>query len=322
MFDSQKKKNEKFDDKEKTIFAVRNSFKDLFSANVQSNIPLDSIMNTNLTSDISMNDTAKTTETVPETTKPEVENTISNDVIHLPEATIVETNSIPVEENITSTTPENSVQIAEESITNIAENVQTIEEYVPEKENKKSFLNDDLLKEHFEISQAISESTQPLSKRDSLPEKTADYFKKPSEKSANNLDNNVLLISEKDNKVYLPYTMDDIHNYLQNFSSKYSTAQNVIENEFVLPLNYFNNFHFAARFREAYALYKDREGKTALQAINYAFKIMKIGNLHPAIIAACKNEKILADYIEHLENNDLQNFTYFKVSFKINPSTR
>ena len=385
MFDLQKKKEFNNEDKEKTLFAVRNSFKDLFSANVQSNIPLDNIMNSTLTNIPPEENYTKPIETIkdediiePEIIQSEIkessssknitenhetasiENTeeiesisseVQNYIEEIESTSVEETNTdvqdIPEKpETVGVENATTGVQDVPEKVETVnAENTTTDTQSVTEETNldsveintdikvqesvlkaeKKPYLNDDLLEKNIELTQAISNSMNSLSKKetdDIVPEKTAEYFKKSATKPINNINNDTLLISEKDNKVFLPYTMDDINDYLNNFSYKYSTAQNVIENEFVLPLNYFDNFRFAARFREAYALYKDREGKTTLQSISFALRIMKIGNLNPAVIAACKNEKILNDYIEHLENNDLQNFTYFKVSFRINPSTK
>lgn len=141
-----------------------------------------------------------------------------------------------------------------------------------------------------------------------------------TENKFNYEENNTLLISEKDCKVFLPYSKDDINNYLENFSDRYSTAKEVIDNEFTFSLNYFSNFTLAARFREAFALYKDREGKNTIESLSFAFKVMKMNNLQPAIIAACKSERIFKNYLEHLENNDVTSFPYFKIEYRVTPS--
>ena len=134
--------------------------------------------------------------------------------------------------------------------------------------------------------------------------------------------NDTLLISERESKVLLPYSKKDIDTYLYEFSDKYTSAKEVIDNEFTYSLKYFSNFSRAARFREAFALYKDREGKTTFESLAFAFKTMKISNLQPAIIAACRSERVFKDYLDHLNNNDLENFKYFKIEYKLSPSIR
>ena len=134
-------------------------------------------------------------------------------------------------------------------------------------------------------------------------------------------DNNVLLISEKKGKVFLPYTISDLDSYLKMFPNKYESYEDVIKCEFILPLKYFQGaFTFTARFREAYALYKYREGKTVIESTILATKLAKKSELHPAIIAACKSEKILNNYIKKLDSNKLSEFKDFEIEFKINPT--
>ena len=134
-------------------------------------------------------------------------------------------------------------------------------------------------------------------------------------------DNNVLLISEKKGKVFLPYTIDEVESYLKMFPNKYETYEDVIKCEFILPLKYFQGaFTFTARFREAYALYRYREGKTTVESALLATKIAKKSDLHPAIIAACRSEKVLKNYIKKLDSNKLSEFKDFEIEFKINPT--
>ena len=87
----------------------------------------------------------------------------------------------------------------------------------------------------------------------------------------------------------------------------------------ILWMIYFNNFFYTSRFRETFALYKDREGRSSIEALINAFRVMTMSDLHPAIIAACKGERVLNDYIKHLKRGDLENFKYFEINYKMNP---
>lgn len=142
--------------------------------------------------------------------------------------------------------------------------------------------------------------------------KVSDY--KISEK-----DNNVLIISEKDNKVFLPYRVEEINDYLEQFPNQYTSFENVVTKEFILPLDYYISHPVLSRFREAYSLCRDREAKPILESLKYGMDLMFNRNLNPAIIAACKTQDQLTNYLNCLEKNDLQSFTDFEIKFEINP---
>ncbi len=196
--------------------------------------------------------------------------------------------------------------------TNVYTNMSTTstEEDIYVEDNTDTLIEDDIPEPEVETKSNIDESFIDKSKIYARFEEKNDFFEK---------NNDTLLISEKENKVFLPYSMDDVQQYLTAFSDKYSNARDVIENEFVVPLNYFTAYSFAARFREAYALYRDREGKSAVESFIFAFKTMKIGNLQAAIIAACRNERVFNDYLTHLRRDDLENFHHFKIEYQITP---
>ena len=132
-------------------------------------------------------------------------------------------------------------------------------------------------------------------------------------------ENDTLLISNFDEKVYLPYSKEEIELYLDMFSDKYQTAKEVVDNEFTFPLQYFSETSYLARFREAYALYKDREGKSVIESIKFAFKQMKNSSLQPAIIAACRTLDELDVYIDCLDKNELEDFKIFKIKYELYP---
>ena len=131
--------------------------------------------------------------------------------------------------------------------------------------------------------------------------------------------NNTLIISEKDNKVFLPYTVSEIQSYMEKYPKEYKSLEYVINKEFILPLDYYTKHPSLARFREAYSLIRDREAKSVFDALKYALNIMFKYDLNPAIISACKTEEALNLYIECLENKDLSKFNLFKIEFRLNP---
>lgn len=131
--------------------------------------------------------------------------------------------------------------------------------------------------------------------------------------------NPILIVSERLQKVFLPYTKAEILSFLEQYPEEYSSAEDVIEKEFVLSLNYYMHHPVTARFREAYSLIRDREAKSVMEALKYALNIMFRYDLNPTIIAACKSQQQLEHYISCLERNALSDFKDFEIRFEITP---
>ena len=116
----------------------------------------------------------------------------------------------------------------------------------------------------------------------------------------------------------MPYKKVEIEDYLKQYPNKYKTYKDVINNEFIVPLSYYQHFPVIARFREAYSLVRDREGKSIVEALKYAMDLMLKSELNPAIIAACKYQDQLDHYLECMESNSLEEFTDFEIKFDVN----
>lgn len=130
--------------------------------------------------------------------------------------------------------------------------------------------------------------------------------------------NDTLVISEKKNKVYLPYTIDELEKYLKIYPEVYNSIVDVIDQEFILPFRDFFRFPVQARFSETYNLIRNRQGKSVIYSIMYGLKLLFKSNLNPAIIAACKTEEQLEDYLHCLNLNKLDKFKDFKIIYDVN----
>ena len=180
---------------------------------------------------------------------------------------------------------------------------------------KINYVIDNLERKNSEVNFKLTNLTEIYAYKDGL------VFEIDEEKVIeNNLeDNNTLVISEEDGKVYLPYTKEDIKNeVLQNKGTKISE---VIEDKYVLPLDKYKN-SMRARFREGYNLMYRKEGKSRKNAILLGIELMFETNLHPAIISACKNLEELDIYLDCLEDNELEKFSCFKIIYKSLPTLR
>ena len=129
-------------------------------------------------------------------------------------------------------------------------------------------------------------------------------------------DHNILIISEKNQKAYLPFFYKDIK---ENFEkSKYQTMQEIIDNQYIIPLEKFKNSSIS-RFRESFNLIKNKEHGSILNAIDLGLELMFKYELNPIIIAACRNIDELDIYLDCLESNELHEFKCFEIKFEVMP---
>lgn len=134
-------------------------------------------------------------------------------------------------------------------------------------------------------------------------------------------DNNILIISEKNQKAYLPFFYQDITKIYQNSSQKYKTIQEVVDDLFVVPLQHFKNSSIS-RFRESFHLIRDKENGSFLKAFDLGLELMFQYNLNPIIIAACRNLDELDIYLDCLEQNELSDFSCFEIKFEVAPNLK
>ena len=132
------------------------------------------------------------------------------------------------------------------------------------------------------------------------------------------MDRNILLVSEKDQKAYLPYFMSDIEKIYKNSNKKYSSYQDVIESLYIVPLNRFKNASIS-RFRETLNLVLHKENLSIIKALDLGLELMFQYKLNPIIIAACRNLDELDLYLDCLEEDELFDFACFEIRFEVAP---
>ena len=128
-----------------------------------------------------------------------------------------------------------------------------------------------------------------------------------------------LIISEFQQKVFLPFTINEIKELLLSNCSEYKTIQSVIDHLYTKPLSDYR-FSGIARFKEAYKLVTEKEKGSKLKAIGLGIELFFNYNLHPAIITACKSLNELDIYLACLEDNTLDDFKFFDVKYEIPPA--
>lgn len=211
------------------------------------------------------------------------------------------------------------VDILKEVISNYSNNCSTIKEKIANNDLiLNEFLSSDKFKNIFKNTEidSINNDIETNEEKIQTEEVTSNFTTADIDNTYNNT---LLRISEKENKVYLPYTNNEIKSYLAQFPDDYNSPEDVINKEFILPLDYYIKHPVLSRFRETYSLIRDREGKSILEAIKYSMNLMFIYELSPAIIAACKTQEQLENYLDCLDKKQLDNFTDFEIKFEINP---
>ena len=131
-------------------------------------------------------------------------------------------------------------------------------------------------------------------------------------------DCNVLIISETEQKAYLPFLYSEVKNIYQNFKDKYKTLQDVVDDLYVVPLSRFKN-SVIARFKESFHLIRYKEKGSITKALDLGLELMFKYELNPIIIAACRNLDELDIYLDCLEENELYDFTCFEIKFEVMP---
>lgn len=132
------------------------------------------------------------------------------------------------------------------------------------------------------------------------------------------IDNNVLLISEKEQKAFLPYKYFDLEEIYKTSEGKFSSVSDIKKQLYELPLTRFTNSSFS-RFREAFNLVRYKQKGSIIEALDLGVELMFNFSLNPIIISACRNIDELDIYLDCLEQNELDKFDCFDIKFEMAP---
>lgn len=185
---------------------------------------------------------------------------------------------------------------------------------------------DDIIKQSLldsQKSQSIDNSINNISNdvTDNVPEKKVEQETNskleqtiPSEDQTQEFVENTLLIYEKKDIAILPYSIVELEEYFSNHPENYSSIQDIINKEYTVSLKKYKNVAFS-RFREAFNLAKNKCNLSFIEAVNLANELFFNTNLNPLIITACKDIDELDIYLSCLEDNILDDFKCFNISY-------
>lgn len=128
-------------------------------------------------------------------------------------------------------------------------------------------------------------------------------------------DRNILLISEKKNKIILPYKGEEIKELLPD-ECNLDDIKKVVKDYYTIPLSNYK-FGYVSRFKEAFKLMREREKASLLDSLDLALELMINNLLYPAVIAACKNLDQLDIYLDCLNTNELDDFPFFEIQYEL-----
>lgn len=137
--------------------------------------------------------------------------------------------------------------------------------------------------------------------------------------SVPNASNNCLIISDEDQKVYLPYSFEEVDKKFKAYGHKYESITDLIEKEYIKPASFYKS-PFKSRFREAYKLMRRKQHSSIGAALALGIELAFETHLHPAIITACKNLEELDIYLDCLDDNELDKFSCFDIIYKSMPT--
>ena len=179
-----------------------------------------------------------------------------------------------------------------------------------------NFLNDTVVKKYLPTTYSSEEETPRMDTAYTYINLKKDKFEVPQGMKE---ENDTLLVSERERKVYLPYSKKEVVEYLEQYPDQYRSFVDVVRQEFIFPIDFYLKHPAIARFRETYSLIRDRESKSIVEAFKLAMDTMFKYDLNPAIIAACKSEDQLEKYLDCLSKKKTNEFTDFKIQFDVTP---
>ena len=179
-----------------------------------------------------------------------------------------------------------------------------------------NFLEDDIVKKYLPTSNTIEEEPPRMDTAYTYINLKKDKYEVPQGMKE---ENDTLLVSERERKVYLPYSKKEVIEYLEQYPDQYRSFVDVVRQEFIFPIDFYLKHPAIARFRETYSLIRDRESKSIVEAFKLAMDTMFKYELNPAVIAACKSEDQLEKYLDCLSKKKTDEFTDFKIQFDVTP---
>ena len=181
----------------------------------------------------------------------------------------------------------------------------------------------------FKVEETVQEPVvnpinEPQSNQEVEQQETQQIQENAEQNENNNVnvinDNKTLVISEIKKQVFLPYTVKELNQILDE-DKHYHSYEEIISDLYVLPMDKYR-FSNKARFKETYVLMRKKEKASIFDSLNIAFEQTFNSSLNPAIITACKNLEELDIYLECLDANETNKFPCFEIKYEMLPNKK
>ena len=243
----------------------------------------------------------------------------------LVEEEVIEENNeeiVPVSDE-TENVAEEVVEENNEEIAPVSDEVEEIVEEVVEENNEEIVpvsdetedVAEEVVEENNEEIAPVSDETEDVAEEvveEVAEEIVEEEINEETEFSQEQLEEKTLVICKDDDIAILPYSFTDLEEFFSDNPEKYSSIQDIIEQEYTVSLKDYENTSFA-RYKEAYKLAKDKSNLSLPQSVTYAKKLLLENDVLPIVIASCKNIDELDNYLDCLDSNKLEDFKYFKI---------
>ena len=130
------------------------------------------------------------------------------------------------------------------------------------------------------------------------------------------MNHNILIVSEKDQKAYLPYRISDIEKVKKEYPNL--SQDEIINLYFVVSLDKYK-YSSISRFRETMNLVLNKEHLSFFSALELSLELIFNYKLNPIIISACRNLDELNIYLDCLQEDELFDFDCFDIKFEVSP---
>ena len=235
--------------------------------------------------------------------------------------TTIENSDLPEEEKIdlniskkpdvenTTTNVYDNLKEESKEITNVEENISLEDNLAIEEEPSiiETLVEEEVVEENNEEIAPVSDEVEEI-----VEEVIEEEINEETEFSQEQLEEKTLVICKDDDIAILPYSFTDLEEFFSDNPEKYSSIQDIIEQEYTVSLKDYENTSFA-RYKEAYKLAKDKSNLSLPQSVTYAKKLLLENDVLPIVIASCKNIDELDNYLDCLDSNKLEDFKYFKI---------
>ncbi len=134
-------------------------------------------------------------------------------------------------------------------------------------------------------------------------------------------ESNELKISEIENKIYFPFSKQDLVNKIIENKDNFFSIDEIINRYFIKSRTPYKKHPAIMRFKAIYHLFYKREKRSRAESFKLASKFLTRRETNAAIIDALKDTDELNKYLSCVEKTSFETFDLFTINFEVHPLT-